>query len=445
MGGIASSTVAGYRARLLAAGAALKRYGIEAPHAARRMLRAWREREPARARPADARDTGAWIYGDMDNATLSGSARVMRVAGLLCAVMLLWASCAELDEVATGSGRVVPTLREQVIQSLEGGILADLGVREDDMVEAGQILAQLDPTRTESNVEESAARYRAALARQARLSAEVNQSELVFPEALQAHPDLRAAERRLYDVRLHALEQSSRWLREGLELARSELDISVSLSKKGAASSVEVLRLRRQIADLELKLEELLSEYIVAARDELAKVSADVQALSSVIRGRADALERLTLRSPVRGIVKNIEVTTIGGVVPPNGRLMDIVPVDDQLMIEARLSPRDIAFIHPGQRASIKITAYDYAIYGGLEGRVTTISPDTIRDEVNPEQYYYRVFVRTESDALTTSAGKRLPIGPGMIATADIHTGSKTVLAYLLKPYNRAREALRER
>ena len=160
---------------------------------------------------------------------------------------------------------------------------------------------------------------------------------------------------------------------------------------------------------------------------------------------RSDSLQRLTQRSPVRGIVKNIEVSTIGGVVPPGGKLMEIIPLDDQLLIETRMSPRDIAFIHPGQRATVKVTAYDYAIYGGLDGEVSSISPDTIQDEAKPEMSYYRVFVRTSSDALTSKTGKRFPIVPGMIATVDIHTGSKTVFDYLTKPLDRAREALRER
>src|SRR5690606_4833734 len=166
---------------------------------------------------------------------------------------------------------------------------------------------------------------------------------------------------------------------------------------------------------------------------------------SATIKGRSDALSRLVLRSPVRGIVKNIEVSTVGGIIPPGGQLMEIIPLDDQLLIEARMSPRDIAFIHPDQKATVKITAYDYAIYGGLEGEVTSISPDTIQDEVKRDDYYYRVFVRTKSSALANKNGKQFPIVPGMVATVDVHTGSKTVLQYLLKPLNRAREALRER
>ncbi len=147
----------------------------------------------------------------------------------------------------------------------------------------------------------------------------------------------------------------------------------------------------------------------------------------------------------MRGIVKNIKVTTVGGVIPPNGELMNIVPMDDRLLIEARLSPRDIAFIHPGQKALVKISAYDYAIYGGLHGVVESISPDTIQDEVKPEIYYYRVFIRTDTDYVQNKAGRRFAISPGMVSTVDIKTGEKTVMDYLVKPFNRAKEALRER
>jgi adhesin transport system membrane fusion protein len=223
------------------------------------------------------------------------------------------------------------------------------------------------------------------------------------------------------------------------------VSIGQSLITVGAASNVEVLRLQRQRAELELKKADLRSQYMVEARQDLAKVMEQVDSLGPVVRGRSDTLSRLTLRSPVRGVVKNIEVSTIGGVIPPNGKVMEIVPLDERLLIEARIQPRDIAFIRPGQAAKVKVTAYDYSIYGGLDGVVTTISPDTIRDEVKPDVLYYRVFVRTKSDSLTNKAGRRFPITPGMVATVDIHTGSKTVLQYLLKPLNRAQEALRER
>lgn len=388
---------------------------------------------------------GTWVHEDLDDVRVSRSARVIMLVFGLIAVGLVWSYFAVLDEVSTGSGRVVPSMQEQVIQSFDGGILTALHVREDEVVEPGQILAQLDPTRSESNVDETGARYRAALASAARLEAEVNGTALVFPPELEGFPGLIASERELYEARRRSLRDSQRWLGESLELVRSELDIHESLSTLGATSNVEVLRLRRQAVELELQQAELESEYIVRAREELATARADVEALSSVMRGRADTLSRTTIHSPVRGIVKNIEVATIGGAVPPNGRLMEIVPLDDQLLIEARISPRDIAFIHPGQRANVKLTAYDYSIYGGLEGEVATISPDTIRDEANPEIFYYRVYIRTETDALVNEHGVRFPIAPGMVSTVDIHTGSKTVFDYLVKPLNRAREALRER
>ncbi|MFK0686466.1 HlyD family efflux transporter periplasmic adaptor subunit [Ochrobactrum sp. BD67] len=390
-------------------------------------------------------DFGDWVNGSADGARLKRSKRFVRLVFLFFAVLLVWAYLAMLDEVSTGTGKVVPTSQEQVIQSLEGGVLAKLYVRQDDVVEPGKILAQLDPTVTEATVQESSAKYRAALASSARLTAEVNGSELEFPDELDAFPSLKASETRLYEARKRSLKESLDWLAESKKLAQDELAISQSLTKMGAASNVEVIRLKRQLVELQLKETEIQSDYIVKAREELAKANADVESLSSVIRGRADALARLTLRSPVRGIVKNIEVSTIGGVVPPNGKLMIIVPLDEQLLIEARISPRDIAYIHPDQPATVKVTAYDYAIYGSLKGKVVSISPDTIQDEVKPEEFYYRVFIKTETDALFNKSGERFPIVPGMVATVDIHTGSKTVMDYLIKPFNRAREALRER
>ncbi len=385
------------------------------------------------------------LFGGEGEARLVHATRLVWILAALFAAALLWSWFADLDEVATGEARVVPTSREQVIQSLEGGILTKLTVRQDDIVTPGQLLAQLDPTQAGSTVEESAAKYRAALASAARLRAEANGTPLSFPAELDRFPDLKAAESRLYAARRSSLQSSIGLIDQSLALIGREVTIGQRLIAVGAASSVEVLRLQRQRADLELKKADLRSQYMVEARQDLAKVTEEVDSLAPVVRGRSDTLSRLTLRSPVRGVVKNIEVSTIGGVVPPNGKLMEIVPLDERLLIEARIQPRDIAFIRPGQSASVKVTAYDYSIYGGLDGTVASISPDTIRDEVKPDVLYYRVFVRTKADSLVNKAGKRFAITPGMVATVDIHTGSKTVLQYLLKPLNRAKEALRER
>lgn len=386
-----------------------------------------------------------WVNGSQDGQRLNRSKKLVRLVFLLFVVMLIWAYWAVLDEVSNGTGKVVPTSQEQVIQSLEGGVLAKLYVRQDDVVEPGQILAQLDPTVTEATVQESAAKYRAALASSARLASEVNGTEVAFHQDLNGFPELIASETKLYEARRRSLTESLNWIAESKKLVEDELAISQSLTKMGAASNVEVIRLKRQLVELQLKETEVQSDYIVKAREELAKANADVEALSSVIRGRSDSLQRMTLRSPVRGIVKNIEVSTVGGVVPPNGKLMIIVPLDEQLLVETRVSPRDIAYIHPQQRASVKITAYDYAIYGGMEGKVVSISPDTIQNEAKPEEFYYRVFIKTETDALYNKNNERFPIVPGMVASVDIHTGSKTVFEYLVKPFNKAGEALRER
>ncbi len=391
-------------------------------------------------------DSSDDLLGELKSEThYTGAVRLITISAALILISLVWAWFGVLDEVSTGTGKVIPSSRDQVLQSLEGGILTELYVHEGDRVKAGQVVARLDATRSQSSVGESAARYRAALAAASRLRAEVNDDPLTFPNELKAYPDLIASETRLYKTKRAQLTDSTKQFNESLALANKELAITQKLAKTGAASSVEVLRLQRDKSDLELKLTDMRSQYYVQAREELAKASAEADSLAEVIKGREDTVTRLTIRAPMNGIVKNIKVSTVGGVIPPNGELMNIVPLNDRLLIEARLSPRDIAFIHPGQRAVVKISAYDYAIYGGMNGVVESISPDTIQDEVKPEIYYYRVFIRTDNDYVQNKAGKRYSISPGMVSTVDIKTGEKTIMDYLVKPFNKAKEAMRER
>lgn len=398
---------------------------------------------PANAQPLNW--NGDRGENDADNQSLAKSGRIVTLCSLLLLVAWGWASFSTLDEVSTGTGKVIPSSREQVLQSLDGGILVALNVREGQRVEAGEVVARLDPTRSQSNVGESVARYQAALAASARLSAEVNELPLTFPPELNSAPQLVASETRLYTLRRSQFTDSKARVADSLSAVDRELAITKRLVKTGAASNVEVLRLERQRSDLQLKILDLRSQYLVQAREELAKATAEAASLAEIIRGRTDSVTRMTVRSPVKGIVKKIKVNTLGGVIPPNGELMEIVPRDDHLLIETRLSPRDIAFIHPDQTALVKITAYDYAIYGSLKGVVDSISPDTIQDEAKPEVYYYRVFIRTEHDYLQNKAGKRFNIVPGIIANVDIKTGEKTVMDYLVKPFNKVKEALRER
>ena len=363
--------------------------------------------------------------------------------GLL--VILVWAWLFKLEEVSTGTGKIIPSSKEQVIQSLEGGIITKMNVREGQIVEQGQVLAQLDPTRLESNVGESESLLIASRATSARLRAEVNGTPLSFPPEVQRDPKLVREETALYQSRRDNLEQSLAGLKQSLQLIEEELAMTAPLVAKGAASEVEVIRLKSRANELRNQMNDVRNQYYVKSREELSKANTDVETQQQVVRGKSDTLSRTTFKSPVRGVVKEIDVMTLGGVVPQNGKLMTIVPLDEQLLVEARISPRDITFIHRGQEALVKITAYDYSIFGGLKGKVTVISPDTLRDEVKQDQFYYRVYIRTDSDKLVNKAGKSFAITPGMVATVDIRTGQKTVLDYLVKPFNKAREALRER
>lgn len=364
---------------------------------------------------------------------------------LMLLSFVLWANFYTLDEVTTGTGKVIPSSHEQIVQSLEGGIVHSINVQEGEVVERGQRLAQLDRTKTESGVQESLSRLHAALATAARLTAQINDTPLVFPPELDNEPDLVKSETELYNSSRNSLEKQLSGLKQGVALIRRELAMTKPLVKQGAASDVEVLRLQRQINEMESKATDLETQYHVRAGEELAKANAEIETQRSVILGRKDSLNRLDFFSPVKGIVKNIEVNTVGGVIPPNGKLMTLVPIDDQMLVEAQISPRDVAFIHPGQKAKVKITAYDYSIYGSLDGEVTTISPDTIQDEVRRDVYYYRVKIKTSANYLENKHHEKFYIFPGMIATVDIKTGNKSILDYLLKPLNKTNEALRER
>ncbi|HGM5057639.1 TPA: HlyD family efflux transporter periplasmic adaptor subunit [Serratia marcescens] len=359
--------------------------------------------------------------------------------------LILWAYISEIDEVSKGNGQVIPSSKEKIIQSMDGGILKRLYVKEGQIVTPGEALVQMDTTRTQASVSETTERYHALLAQQARLKAEVNSTKIVFPEDLKKKAELIEAETRLFESRKKHFEDSLVSLRDSRLLLQRELDINSKLSKLGASSSVDVIRLKKQLVDLNMKEADLISQYYLKSREELSKVSTEISSLSQVILGKNDLLYKSTVRSPVRGIVKNIVTNTIDGVISPNGIIMYIVPLDDSLLIEAKISPRDIAFIRPGQSARIKITAYEYSIYGGLDGEVVTISPDTIKDEQRPDILYYRVYIRTTKDYLEKIKGKRFYISPGMIASVDIRTGSKTILDYLVKPFNKVNEALRER
>jgi len=358
----------------------------------------------------------------------------------------IWTYFAQLDEVAIGEGRVVPSKKAQLIQNLEGGILADLMVKEGETVEDGQVLALLDPVRARANIEEITARIIPLQARAARLVAEINDAETIsFPDDLKGQDDVMEREKMQFTVNRRAFKENIDNLNKQLQIAEDQLKIARPLREGNAISEVELLRMEQNVAELSSRVAAATSEYYVALRVDYASTMSALEPLLKSQSGLDDQLTRTVLRSPTRGIVKDIRVTTIGGVLSPGGVLMEIVPIEDRLLIETRISPRDIAFIHPGQEANVKITAYDSGVYGSIPAKVEYISPDSIEDNVDRRLYYYRAYVLTDKNYLETKDGKKHPIMPGMVATAEIRTGQKTVFSYLMKPLNRAGEALRER
>ncbi|HAU1184014.1 TPA: HlyD family type I secretion periplasmic adaptor subunit [Legionella pneumophila] len=355
-------------------------------------------------------------------------------------VAIIWANYAILDEVTTGQGKVIPSSEVQVIQNLEGGIIQNIFVKEGQIVKKDQILMQIDNTRFMASYAEAEKKIDALEIEVIRLNAQISKTKPVFPEKFtKSYPRLVQDQLSLYESRMRELNQ----LEIALELAQKELNLTRPLLKGGSVSEVEVIRLERTVSEIKGNIEKFKSEEL----DKLNKARTELFALVEANKADKDRLTRTTVRSPVYGIVKQIKTTTIGGVVQPGSDLLEIVPLDDTLLIEAKIRPSDIGFIHPGQKAIVKITAYDFSIYGGLEGVVEHISADTIIDEKTDkkEESYYIVKVRTEKNYLGTEK-KPLPIIPGMQATVDILTGQKSVLQYLLKPIIKAKQsALRER
>jgi adhesin transport system membrane fusion protein len=401
--------------------------------------------------------------------------------------LMLWANFAVIDEVTKGDGKAIPSSKIQKIQNLEGGIVAELFVKEGQIVEAGAPLIRLDDTRFASNVGETEADRLSMLLRVERLSAEVDDRPLNFPEdVLKAVPGQAKSEESLYISRRQQLHdeigglqeqliQRQQELREfsskqaqyrqQLGLQRQEINMSEPLVAQGAVSPVEVLRLKRAevetrgqldattlaipraesaIKEVQRKIDETRGKFRSEALTQLNEARTDLNKAQATGKALEDRVSRTLVTSPVRGIVNKLLVNTIGGVIQPGSDMVEIVPLDDTLLVEAKIRPQDIAFLHPGQEAIVKFTAYDYTIYGGLKAQLEQIGADTITDE-DKKTTYYVIKVRTERSHLGTDE-KPLLIIPGMVASVDIITGKKSVLSYLLKPIIRARaEALHER
>lgn len=410
------------------------------------------------------------------------------IIALFFVVFLSWARVATLDEVTRGDGKVIPSSQIQVVQNLEGGIIAGISVREGEVVDKGQILIRIDQTQAAAGYRESRASYLSLLAAVARLKAEVDGTEVVFPgEVLDDAANVAADELALFASRRSGLKADLAILRrqedqrrqelvelrgrlvrlkESYQLVTEELKIIGPLVASGVVSKVELLRLRREANNIKgdreasrlaiprasaarreatQRIEERKISLRTESLRELNQKSAELAVVAETIASGKDRALRADVRSPVHGTVKQILVSTVGGVIRPGQELVEIVPLEDTLLIEARIRPADIAFLRPGQDATVKITAYDFSIYGGLKAKVEHISADTIEDEQQKGETFYRIRLRTDRSYLGTEQDP-LPIIPGMTASVDILTGEKTVLDYLLKPILKVRNrALRER
>ncbi len=368
---------------------------------------------------------------------------------LVLGVAVLWAANARVQEITQAQGRVISQSREQVVQSLEGGLVASVHVSEGAVVERGQLLVTLDPTRADADFRQGQARVLGLRAAVERLRAEAYGQALRLDAVRGEDSVLADHEQQAFDNRRKDLNDSLEALRNSLTLANREIALTEPLVGKGLISAVELLRMRRQASELQAQIVERNNRHRAEAQAELARQELELSQAEASLKGQADVLARTRLHAPLRGTVKNIRVTTVGGVVHAGEVIMEITALHDQLLIEAKVLPGDVAFLRAGLPATVKLTAYDYNIYGALSGTVQQLSADTFaaepgtRGPKDPDSWY-RLLVLTDSATLR-AGGQALPITPGMLASVDIRTGEKTILDYLLKPLFKAREAFRER
>ncbi|PLY02970.1 MAG: HlyD family type I secretion periplasmic adaptor subunit [Desulfuromonas sp.] len=401
---------------------------------------------------------------------------LLYLVGIIIAVLGVWSAYAEIDEVTRGEGRVIPSLQVQIIQAVDGGIVSDIQVREGQIVDKGQMLLQIDPTRFVSSFRENQSQYYALLAKSERLKALIEKRPFDPPEQVVTEtPEIIEHERHLYETTKSEIETQLAIARQQLQqrnkeyneaeanrqqlsdrygLLERELEVTRPLVSKGAVSEVELLRLEREFAQLRgqrnqvsaqlerlqsaktearRKIQEVELSFYNKIRRELSETMTTIGSLAEEKTALADRVKHAVVRSPVRGTVKRLYVNTVGGVVQQGKEVVEIVPLDDTLVLEVKVNPKDIAFLRPDLPAKVRFTAYDFAVYGSMEAVVENIGADTVVDDRG--NAFYIVRVRT----LKSELGDNLPIIPGMMAQVDILTGKKTLLTYLLKPILRAK------
>ena len=360
---------------------------------------------------------------------------IIAMAAITLAGLVLWSLWADIDQITRARGQVIPSGRTQVIQSQEGGTIAEIMVREGDRVRRGQLLVRLDAVQLGAALQESEARVASLRTKMARIEAELFNRPLNFPAEVASHPQFVANQRQLYNRRREALRSSLASLESMVQLARQELAMNQPLLETGDVSRSEILRMQRAVADLQGQMSSRRNDYLQELQAEYAATEEELATLEQQLTQRRSALEGAELRSPVDGVVVNSKVTTVGGVIRPGDEVLQIVPSADRLIVEARLSPAEIAFVRVGQPASLKFDAYDSAIYGAGEGRVSYVSADTLSEQTpQGAQSYYIVHLNVDASMLRPRPGERIALQPGMTATAEIVTGESTVFNYLMKP-----------
>lgn len=366
-----------------------------------------------------------------------GQSLLLGIIGLSVLAFVIWASVFRIDQVARAVGEVIAKSRIQVIQAVDGGVLSDLYVREGDRVEAGQLIARLDPARIGAAVREIEARLAALEAKATRLRAEViGADELIFSEAVQGFPELARVERALFTQRIVGHAATVQNLVVAVRLAREELVLVEQLDKSGDVNRTEKIRTEKALNEAEAQLINKKNQYLEDLRIELATVEDEIAQSEQKLAQRRQQMADSQFRSRVPGLVKNIRVTTVGGVLGAGEELMQIVPVNDELLVEAKIRPADISMVRVGQKATLRFDPFDYTIYGSVVGEVVYVSPDTLKEQSSSgEEIYYRAHIALASQSpVRTTAGRELEILPGMTAQVDIRSGDRTVMNYLLKP-----------
>lgn len=386
------------------------------------------------------------------NTQLGGDMKGPSYVVWLCAasvlVFLIWAAFAWVDEIVRAEGSMISSSRPQIIQNLEGGILAELAVQEGDVVERGDVLARLHGTQFKSAVDDLQDQITALEIRRLRLEAELaGQFDFTVPEVLAARtPGIVASERALLQARQSDFVSRREGAQRVLNQATKEKTLLEDLLERNIVSLIEATRARKAHADARIRMDEIVTQTELERAQQFSDTLKELGTLRQNLKASLDQLSRTVLLSPMKGIVNNLSVTTIGGVVRPGEEILQIIPMDEELFVEARVDPKNIANVRPGQKATIKLSAYDYTIFGSLQGEVKLISADTFKDETARRadgDPHYKVTLRVDTNNLTDRQAS-IAIRPGMQASVELHTGAKTVMQYLMKPLYKSREAFRE-